>query len=165
MEEIVDRLTSELSPEKLELFWAFLNRNFKSSELRSKDSQLKAFKHKTYRVSYIDGAFVLWWDFKKLIFCEYIVVSTDTQRMGIGTRLLKHMSYKKKPIVLEVGKKSTLLSFYTKNGFVVNNYGYNALPLNEEEAEDYYLLSYKETLTQEEYAYFLEEINKPEYQF
>lgn len=169
MEKINDQATSNLSTESLDFLWNALNQYFKKSELRHKESQYKAFKHKNYYVSFFNDefglAFALWWDFDSLIFCEYIVVSCDNRGIGAGSRLLEHLAKLKKQIVLEVEKGSELALFYVKNNFVINEYSYNAIPLNGEEAEKYDLFSYSESLTKEEYDYFWNVINEPEYQF
>lgn len=169
MKKINDQATSNLSTESLDFLWNALNQYFKKSELRSKKSQYKAFKHENYYVSFFndgfDLAFALWWDFDSLVFCEYIVVSCDNRGIGVGSRLLKHLAKLKKQIVLEVEKGSELAFFYVKNDFVINEYPYNAIPLNSEEVEKYDLFSYSESLTKEEYDYFWNMINKPEYQF
>ena len=169
MEKINDKATSNLSTKSLDFLWDDLNQYFKKPELRSKESQYKAFKHKNYYISYfndeIRSAFALWWDFDSLVFCEYIVVSGDNRGIGMGSRLLEHLAKLKKQIVLEVGKGSELALFYVKNKFVLNDYSYNAIPLNGKDAEKYDLFSYSEPLTKEEYDYFWYVINEPEYQF
>ena len=68
-------------------------------------------------------------------------------------------------IVLEVEKGSEIGLFYSNNGFVVNHYSYNAISLNGENAEKYDIFSYSQPLTKEEYSYFWNIINEPEYQF
>ena len=83
----------------------------------------------------------------------------------MGSRLLEHLAKLKKQIVLEVEEGSELALFYVKNKFVLNDYSYNAIPLNGKEAEKYDLFSYSEPLTKEEYDYFWYVINEPEYQF
>ena len=115
MEKINDKATSNLSTKSLDFLWDDLNQYFKKSELRSKESQYKAFKHKNYYISFfndeISSAFALWWDFDSLVFCEYIVVSGDNRGIGMGSRLLEHLAKLKKQIVLEVEKGSELALF------------------------------------------------------
>ena len=145
--------------------------NFAMNELRSFKSQLKAFLHPEYRVSFISidnigDAFSLWWDFSNFIFIEYIVVDTSLQRKGIGSLLLSDICSKNKTIILEVKKDSLKESFFKNNGFVYNSYCYEAISLMQNIIPNKYIIySYGNHLNEKEYLMFVEQIHKDEYQF
>lgn len=148
--------------------YEILQKEFPESEMRSFQSQTSAFLHRDYRIS-VSGdnqAFALWWDFMSLIFVEYVLVAPQCRNCGKGSMLLDELKKNKKLIILEVETHNTgLLEFYKANGFQTNNIDYEAVPLSNNPADKYYLMSFHRELTHSEFGEFIELIHAPEYQF
>lgn len=163
--------TRNLSKLQLQLIYSKLCNYFSSNELRGYESQFRAFLHPNYYISYllpsrISDAFVLWWNFGKTIFVEYIVIIKEKQLKGLGSILIKNVCARGSTIILEVKEKSENNLFFEKNGFVQNPYKYEAIPLKDIDVPEKYLIySYGKVLTSDEYFIFNKEISKPEYQF
>ena len=125
--------TAVLSNDSKCIIIKYLQENFSPIELRSELSQLNAFLHPNYRVSYVKNkkiiAFVLWWDFGNLRFIEYICVLKKYRNQGIGSSLIKSCIDANVVTVVEVEENSKVCIFYQKNDFVQNNYIYQAIPL------------------------------------
>lgn len=61
---------------------------------------------------------VVYLEYEDGIDVDYIVVDKDYRGKGIGTRLLRELIQKNKPIVLTPSNDSDVIKFYKKNGFV-----------------------------------------------
>lgn len=150
------------------IYYILLN-EFDKAELRSCDSQMKAFSHAEYFISTfennIDEGFVLWWNFKEFIFIEYLWVALEKRHCGRGTILLEELKRGNRLIILEVLKCDNIEKFYFEMGFCRNNISYKALDLNSLPALEYSLLSYDHKLTKTEYNIFINKIRESEYQF
>ena len=163
--------TSIIKTNFLEKIIDLLKETFSNCELRSDESQKKAFLHTNYRISYcmcnddIVG-FVLWWDFDSIIFVEYLCVANNYQHNYIGSSLLDSLTTIRKMIVVEVAKDKNKKKFYKNNNYVYNKRKYDPIPLNNDSnVNNYYIFSYKRALTNLEYSSFVRTIHLEEYQF
>lgn len=144
---------------------------FSAAELRNYNSQMKAFMHPEYFISYsaskLSDGFVLWWNFSNFIFVEYIWVALNKRRGGIGTKLLEKLKQYNKLIILEVEDTAVCknIGFYYGAGFVLNEISYTAKALSSIPALKYHLLSSNHPLSESEYQLFINKINEAEYQF
>lgn len=162
--------TAVLSNDSKCIIIKYLQENFSPIELRSELSQLNAFLHPNYRVSYVKNkkiiAFVLWWDFGNLRFIEYICVLKKYRNQGIGSSLIKSCIDANIVTVVEVEENSKVCIFYQKNDFVQNNYIYQAIPLqNNFYVGKYNIFSYRKVLSRQEWDSFVSLIHQDEYQF
>lgn len=162
--------TATISNESKHIIINYLEENFSSIELRSKSSQLKAFLHTNYRVSYVKNkniiAFLLWWDFGSVRFIEYICVLKKYRNQGIGSSLIKSCIDANVVTVVEVEENSKVYKFYQKNDFIKNDYIYQAIPLqNGLNVGKYNIFSYGKVLSIQEWDTFISLIHKDEYQF
>lgn len=139
---------------------------FSKGELRSYRSQMRAFQHPLYYLSYCMNeknervGIMLWWEFQFIKFIEYLCVERNYRRNGIGSSILSVCSSGNKITVLEVAKTSEFGEFYRNNGYVRNRYAYNAMNLNDLYAQDEYdIYSYQKQLKKREYESFLAEIH------
>jgi len=162
--------TATISNESKFIIIKCLEENFSPIELRSKSSQLKAFLHPNYRVSYVKNkkiiAFLLWWDFGNVRFIEYICVLEEYRNQGIGSSLIKSCIDANIITVVEVEENSKAYKFYQKNNFIKNDYIYQAIPLqNGFNVGNYNIFSYGKVLSNQEWDTFISLIHQDEYQF
>lgn len=161
--------TMSLDAEIQERIYYLLLKEFAKAELRSFNSQMKAFRHPEYFISTlrnnVDEGFVLWWNFKEFIFIEYLWVALKKRHCGRGTSLLEELKRSNKLVILEVLKGDSNVKFYFAKGFCRNYISYKALDLNSLPALEYSLLSYDHKLSKTEYNIFINKIRESEYQF
>lgn len=158
--------TSELSESFLEDIIIQLANEFDNSYLRKKDSQLLAFKHKDYMITYFDGiGFSLWWDFQEFIFIEYVVVFERYRKHGYGSLLLKTIKDHRKLVILELETDCDIENFYLKNGFHLCNIIYSPIQINQKPQERLSLMSFDHELTKTEFLSFIKKITSDDLQF
>ena len=158
--------TLELSINDHEKLYRKLSQGFGKDSLRELISQLKAFRHHKYMITFIDKmGFSLWWNFDNIVFIEYLLIEERFRHQGVGSSIIDSIKKEGKIIVLEVERNNEVIDFYQMNGFVLNKLNYNPIHINDYVPPDYILMSYNRELLPEEYQDFLRTISKKELQF
>ena len=158
--------TSQLPQKSHERIYRKLEQGFGKNNLREFSSQLGAFRHIKYNITFIDKCgFALWWDFDNIIFVEYILIEELFRHQGIGSTIIDSIKKEGKMIVLEVEQGSETIGFYQINGFVCNKVNYNPIHINNYVPPKYMLMSYNRELLPEEYQDFINTISNKELQF
>lgn len=156
-----------------ELIYQFLNKYFEPMELRQYEVQKSIMSHKEYHTDIIGDCqhirgLLAWWDFRRIIFVEYVVVDQNSRNQGIASLLLDSLMKHNRQIVLEVkdtSENKNLEAFYIKKGFCKNNFRYHAMKLRKaERKQKYHLYSYPFKLSIRQYLYFQRCIHNPTYQ-
>ena len=146
-------------------YYGKLQREFSQSLLRPLIGQLSAFCHQQYRITYFNKGIVLWWDFPKFAFIEYLLVYREYRRQGFGSSLLNTVKNRGKLVVLEVDPNDSVCSFYVKNGFIMNNHFYSPIQINNVPPPRLCLMTCDRELSLPEYKMFIEIISSEELQF
>lgn len=163
---IITVKTTDLATETRAIIYRELTNTFDSSLLRRRTSQEKAFNHKFYRATLSGNTgFVLWWDFPKSAFIEYLWVHKDYRMQGLGTKLINTVKDQGKIVILETNPHDSVVAFHEKNGFMTNSFVYSPIQINDLPPSDLVLMSYNRQLTAEEYQEFIRLISSEELQF
>ena len=76
--------TLELSINDHEKLYRKLSQGFGKDSLRELISQLKAFRHHKYMITFIDKmGFSLWWNFDNIVFIEYLLIEERFRHQGV----------------------------------------------------------------------------------
>jgi GNAT superfamily N-acetyltransferase len=169
IESITTISTMNLDRLFYERIYHILIEEFDKAELRNYESQMRAFEHSEYYISFlgsdVNEGFALWWNFSDFIFIEYLWVILEKRRYGIGSQLLDELKRFNKLIILEIVEGSDSINFYFHEGFRMNSVHYQAMDLSSLPAMNYFILSYNRELLKEEYDMFINKIREDEYQF
>lgn len=164
--KVITKRTCDLLDSDYELLYNQLSDGFDISFLRHYRSQKLAFKHKDYRISYVEGrGFCLWWNFDVFSFIEYLIVDKNYRNKGIGSILINAVKDVERLIIIEIESNNNVLNFYTKNGFQECFFDYNPIQINETPQLGLKLLTYDHALSKEEYGDFICKISSSELQF
>ncbi|MEE1186914.1 MAG: GNAT family N-acetyltransferase [Acutalibacteraceae bacterium] len=118
-----------------------LKESFPKAERRTKQGQKALFKKECYKVFAIRDndscikAFITVYDLNFFAFVEHFAVSKNYRNQGLGALVLTELKKMiKKPVILEVEPPDTdmakrRIEFYKRNGFFLNDYFYEQLPL------------------------------------
>jgi ribosomal protein S18 acetylase RimI-like enzyme len=154
---------------------ALLEEAFPADERRDDASQLKTFNEQNYlcfvyKVNDIVNALITCWKLDGVNFIEHFAVDKSLRNNGIGSKILNELCKNiGGNICLEVEPpindlKKRRIAFYTRNGFVINDYDYmqpaystakNPVPLK--------IMSYGKALTKNDFEKAKNEIYKKVY--
>lgn len=164
--KIITVQTSNLPNAIIDFIIQLLHNEFDDYLLRKNNSQLLAFKHSDYMISYIDNiGFSLWWNFEDFIFIEYIVILEKYRNQGYGSIILGAIKDYGKLIILEVETDSQLKKFYEINNFFSCHTPYSPIQINEKPQASLSLMSHNHELSQAEFEIFFNKISSDELQF
>ena len=164
--EIITKQTLELPLNIREQVFHALESEFEQNSIRKMKSQMLAFSHNLYMISYVENkGFVLWWNFPQFIFIEYILVNDLFRNTGVGTSLLNMIKCLDRLAILEVERDGPEIEFYEKNGFYLSKIHYHPIRLNELPTSDLQLMSYDHVLSNIEYNMFMKAISSSDLQF
>ena len=118
-----------------EEIWEIMEYSFPACERRSHDGQKQLFDRPEYRIygCRTDGkidAFLSCWELPGFYFLEHFAVAEQSRNRGLGAQILREvLAGLDGTVVLEVEPpEGTLqkrrISFYERNGFVLNEYPY-----------------------------------------
>ena len=119
-----------------------MRRSFPAEEYRGRGGQQRLVGRDDYRI-YVDvegqavRAFLAVFEFEDFIFIEHFAVDPAFRNQGLGAAVLRgFMQSAGKPLCLEVELPDTPLAarrigFYTRSGFVFNDYDYAQPPLRD----------------------------------
>lgn len=134
--------TEQLKKEEFDKVYEIMDASFPAIERRSYEKQRDLLDDPRYRILVKrDGddirAFIALWDLGEWIFAEHLAVAPGQRNGGLGARFLNEvMDDAGKRICLEVELPETefaerRIAFYERNGFSLNRYPYEQLPLSE----------------------------------
>jgi hypothetical protein len=163
---VITKRTVDISELKYSDLYDMLSYEFDKTFLRRIESQILAFRHRDYRVSYIDKCgFGLWWCFERFSFLEYIVIEKMNRGQGMGSLILNAIKSQSNLVIVEVHIGDKVKDFYLKNGFKECQMDYFPIQINEEPQKGLMLMSYNHTLSEAEYSAFIKKISMDELQF
>lgn len=105
--------------------------------------------------------FISPWEFKSFVYIEHLAVDEDKRSGGYGSKTIQLIkSTYKKPIILEAESPVTeqqikRIRFYDRLGFKINDYDYCQPSYHGGEGVPLKILSFPETLSQDEFDEFL----------
>ena len=124
-----------ITGEEYDKFYGMLEDDFCADERKSKDAEFEAFADEKFSPNFIyDGdnllGYVCFWNFDNFVYIEHLAIAKQLRGHGIGSKFLNEFVLNfKKDIILEaelpvetIAKKR--ISFYERNGFVLNPYEY-----------------------------------------
>jgi GNAT superfamily N-acetyltransferase len=103
-----------------------LNQYFPQEEMKSKEHMEALLKERSEIYHKDEGKYhvLMYAEFEKFIFVDYVFVSKDARGQGLGHKLLEKLKQKGKPIILEVepvdyddSDTEKRLKFYKREGF------------------------------------------------
>lgn len=164
--KVITKKTCDLLQSDCDLLYHKLSHEFDNSLLRPMKSQRLAFKHKDYRITYIeDYGFGLWWCFDEFTFVEYLIVEKEFRGQGVGSIILNAIKRTGLLVILEIDTRSNVLYFYLRNNFKECLLDYSPIQINETPQHKLKLMSYNHALSIDEYNVFLKKISSDELQF
>ncbi len=163
---VVTKSTANLSESEQRKLYEILLGTFDISFLRTMDSQLLAFRHKDYQVTYVGSqGMCLWWSFKEFAFIEYLLIKEEYRHQGLGRQIINAIKTCNKCIVVEVDIRENVDAFYEKNGFKKCIFFYEPIQINEIPQKELMLMSFDHSLSEDEYKRFINQISEDELQF
>ncbi|MDO5649637.1 MAG: GNAT family N-acetyltransferase [Gallicola sp.] len=130
----------DLQREEFDSFYKVLQDSFPIKEYRSYKEQRELLDNSLYDIEVYEErgvvkGYITSWKLDTFNFVEHLVVHSKARGKGVGTKILQSAKSKwKKPIYLEVDLPEDPISrrritFYERNGFVLNEYPYVQPPL------------------------------------
>lgn len=165
------RITSE----DYDRFYAMLENDFCADERKSKDAEFESFADEKFSPNFIYEAgkllgYICFWNFEKFVYVEHLAISKELRGHGLGSKFVtEFVSNFNKDIILEaelpvetIAKKR--ISFYERNGFVLNPYEYSQ-PAYREDSNTVPMLvmSHGNKLPEEIFNAYIQEIKKTVY--
>lgn len=157
--------------------YALFEKAFIPAELREYEKMKTLFQQRVfdiygyYQNSKLVGAISVW-DLGDFVYLENFAVDASLRGHGIGAKILKELQvlYSQRQLILEVEEptddiKKRRISFYQRNDFIFNHYGYIQPALREMQTEVHLLLmSYPSVLNENMYKHIKNQIFKIVYQ-
>ena len=107
----------------------------------------------------------LYWQTPSLLFLEHFAILPEKRNGGIGSKALKLIKQKGKPVLLEIEPlkddiTTRRLGFYTRNGFKLNPYFHLQAKLKKGDNDvELKVLTYPEIISKEVYLQFIDYMN------
>jgi ribosomal protein S18 acetylase RimI-like enzyme len=165
-------ITCEEFPDFKEV-WDIYVEAFPKDEQRPLAKQVKLFGNPIYKfyAVYEDNlvGLIACWNLNEILFIEHLAVKKDLRNRGIGTRILRAFLADADKAVLESYRPKTELAkrrvrFYDRLGFKMNTFDYIQPAYDpSQKPVPMYLVSYPETLDEEEYVTIRNSIHKEVY--
>ncbi len=153
-------MLEELKIRDFEEVYGLLEDSFPAEERRSFEGQRQLLERPDYKILGLRGdslkGLAAVYDREGFLFLEHLAVSESCRNQGLGAELLKLLSERGKPIVLEVEPPESELArrrigFYQRNGFFLNEYPYVQPPLAAGRPVELLLMTSGKALSQEEF--------------
>lgn len=152
--DVVETMNSE----EFEAFWEIYAQAFPECEKRDRAGQMRVLARREYRVERMVEhgvllGFVACWDIGGYWFVEHVAVADAARGRGLGSELMKKMTGRDKPVILEVEPPADDIArrrvgFYQRLGFHLNAYPHIQPPLQPGgQSVRLLLMSYPEPLT------------------
>ena len=160
----------KMNQDEFNTVFTILKDSFPADEYRDYDGQHQLLKNDRYTVYVLADsneikAFITVWEFDDLIFIEHLAVCEKYRNQGAGTSVLKLIcSMTDKDICLEVElpeteKAERRIAFYKRNGFVINDYGYEQPAYSEDKnAVPLLIMTYKKAISPERFKEIRKEL-------
>ncbi len=142
--------------------WNIMQDSFPDDERRSLDQQKEIFQNKNYSLLAFSEDGILGiagiWKLDDFIFVEHLAVKRKERGRGHGTGMLNALKDSRNKIILEMEVPKTRIqkrraSFYSKAGFIINQFPYKQPAYSEDKNPvDCLILSYPEKIQDDEFA-------------
>ena len=148
--------------------WQLYESSFPQEERRTLEVQGKIMKNTEYNFEVILSGdsvlgFILWWEFKDMVFVEHFATSPELRGQGYGKTILQEfLKRSQRPVILEVelpepGIKERRIAFYERLGFTLNTHNYVQPPMQKGCGElPLFLMSYPEKFSKESVSHFVD---------
>ena len=134
-------MIEQIKIDRFDEIYEIMEKSFPDDEFRPYCEQKELFLNEKYKVygNITDGrlsSFIATWDFEDFVFIEHFATSPNFRNMGIGEKMLKHLSNTlQKRLCLEVEPpneeiQKRRVDFYRRNGFFLNTFSYTQPPIS-----------------------------------
>lgn len=159
-------MLKRIQQDQFDNLYKLLEESFPPDEYRDYKSQQDLLSHPLYKVFIYEenqgiGAFFAMWEGNDYIYLEHFAVKKNLRNGGLGSKLLKEfLQQQEKPVVLEIevpnsGIEKRRAEFYIRNGFNLNEYGYDQPAFSDEKNPvPMVLMSYPNPLQEQEFQIF-----------
>lgn len=162
------KMLKVMQQDQFDNLYKLLEESFPADEYRDYKSQQALLSHPLYKVFIYEenqelSALFATWEGEDYIYLEHFAVKESLRNGGLGSKLLgEFLSKQVKPVVLEIeipnsGMEKRRAEFYVRNGFNLNEYGYDQPAFSPEKSPvPMVLMSYPESLQEQEFKEFKE---------
>lgn len=147
--------------------FAIMEQSFPDDERRNYTEQRALFDNPEYSIYVVDDdrdnrikAFIAVWDFEEFAYVEHFAVNPEYRNGGIGAEVLHRLhELMDKQLCLEVEPPENELArrrigFYSRNGFVLNEYHYIQPPMSEgKNSIPLFIMTSKEAVDEERFKF------------